>query len=137
MHLPERSATATPASSTVPSTPGGPATPKSYFAPRQDNTPRFARDTAASRNAREQRLSAMNTVSQLTLRRGDGPFIPSSINWKAQVAARSPHNSPTATRKKSSKDIKKNFIPLSMAPTPTSKFVHSVGNTCLSNKTRR
>ncbi|KIV98932.1 uncharacterized protein PV09_09318 [Verruconis gallopava] len=122
MQMPERSATATPgsattpASSTVPSTPGAPATPKSYFVPRQDNTPRFARDTAASRNAREQRLSQLSTASQPSLRRTDGPVMPSHINWKAQVAARSPHNSPTATRKKSSKDIKKNFIPLSMAP---------------------
>jgi hypothetical protein len=134
MHIPERSSTATPASSTVPSTPGAPSTPRSYFAPRPDNTPRFARDTASSRNAREQRLSAMNTVSQPTLRRGDGPVMPPHINWKAQVAARSPHSSPTATRKKSSKDIKKNFIPLSMAPQPKSKFVPSSKSVYIANK---
>ena len=121
MQLPERSSTATPASSTVPSTPGAPTTPKSYFVPRQDNTPRFARDTAASRNAREQRLSGIATASQPSLRRGDAPTLPTNINWKAQVAARSPHSSPIAARKKSSRDIKKNFIPLSMAPAPKSK----------------
>jgi len=120
MQLPERSSTATPASSTVPSTPGVPTTPKSYFVPRQDNTPRFARDTAASRNAREQRLGAVSVASQPISRRNDGPMMPSNINWKAQVAARSPHNSPVAARKKSSKDIKKNFIPLAMAPVPKS-----------------
>jgi hypothetical protein len=133
MQLPERSSTATSTSSTVPSTPGAPATPKSYFVPRQDNTPRFARDTAASRNAREQRLSSMTTASQPALRRGDAPVMPSHINWKAQVAARSPHNSPTATRKKSSKDIKKNFIPLSMAPAPKSKFALMQGTVQLAN----
>jgi hypothetical protein len=71
-----------------------PQTPRSP--PKVDSTPRFARDTAASRNAREQRLAGMRT-------RGDGPVPPSpSINWKVHVAARSPHTSPTAHRKKGS-----------------------------------
>jgi hypothetical protein len=138
MQMPERSSTATPASSTVPSTPGAPTTPKSYFVPRPDNTPRFARDTAASRNAREQRLAHAPTNSQSSLRRGDGPVMPSTINWKAQIAARSPHSSPVATRKKSSKDIKKNFIPLSMAPTPKSESSHPhhhAGSTHANDKT--
>lgn len=128
MQMPERSSTATPAS-TLPSTPGMPSTPsttKSYFAAPRDNTPRFARDTAASRNAREQRLGNISTASQPTLRRGDGPVMPSTINWKAQVAARSPHSSPVAARKKSSRDIKKNFIPLSMAPAPKSTFLYVI-----------
>jgi hypothetical protein len=70
-----------------------PQTPKSP--PKTDHTPRFARDTAASRNAREQRLAG-------TRSRGEGPIAPAPrpISWQAQVAARSPHTSPTALRKK-------------------------------------
>ena len=121
MQLPERASTATPGSSTVPSTPGVPTTPKSYFTPRQDHTPRFARDTAASRNAREQRLGTYPSTTQLAPRKVDCPAGPSAINWKAQVAARSPHSSPIVARKKTSRDIKRNFIPLSMAPMPKSE----------------
>ncbi|KAF2660135.1 hypothetical protein K491DRAFT_701742 [Lophiostoma macrostomum CBS 122681] len=70
-----------------------PQTPRSPT--KMDSTPRFARDTAASRNAREQRLAG-------TRSRGDGPIAPTMTNWKAQVAARSPHASPTAHRKRGS-----------------------------------
>ncbi|KAF2274270.1 uncharacterized protein EI97DRAFT_468970 [Westerdykella ornata] len=70
-----------------------PQTPRSP--PRVDSTPRFARDTAASRNAREQRLAG-------TRSRGEGPIPSTPINWKAHVAARSPHSSPTAHRKRGS-----------------------------------
>ncbi|KAJ4362594.1 hypothetical protein N0V95_001399 [Ascochyta clinopodiicola] len=72
-----------------------PQTPKSP--PKTDHTPRFARDTAASRNAREQRLAG-------TRSRGEGPIAPTPrpMSWQAQVAARSPHTSPTSLRKKSS-----------------------------------
>jgi hypothetical protein len=68
-----------------------PQTPRSP--PRVDHTPRFARDTAASRNAREQRLAS-------TRIRGDGPTAPRPMSWAAQVAARSPHTSPVAHKKK-------------------------------------
>ncbi|KAF2118929.1 hypothetical protein BDV96DRAFT_367514 [Lophiotrema nucula] len=68
-----------------------PQTPRSPT--KVDSTPRFARDTAASRIAREQRLAG-------TRSRGEGPIPPTNTNWKAQVAARSPHNSPTAQRKR-------------------------------------
>ncbi|KAF1844956.1 uncharacterized protein K460DRAFT_336752 [Cucurbitaria berberidis CBS 394.84] len=68
-----------------------PQTPRSP--PRMDHTPRFARDTAASRNAREQRLAG--TRSRL-----DGTIAPRPMSWAAQVVARSPHTSPTAHRKK-------------------------------------
>ena len=70
-----------------------PQTPKSP--PKTDHTPRFARDTTASRNAREQRLAG-------TRSRGEGPIAPTSrpVSWQAQVAARSPYTSPTALRKK-------------------------------------
>ncbi|XPS67867.1 hypothetical protein M3J09_000161 [Ascochyta lentis] len=72
-----------------------PQTPKSP--PKTDHTPRFARDTAASRNAREQRLAG-------TRSRGEGPIAstPRPMSWQAQVAARSPHTSPTSQRKRSS-----------------------------------
>jgi hypothetical protein len=70
-----------------------PQTPMSP--PRADHTPRFARDTAASRNAREQRLAGTRT-------RGEGPIVPRPMSWAAQVAARSPHTSPSAHRKKGS-----------------------------------
>ncbi|KAH7411746.1 hypothetical protein DE146DRAFT_253138 [Phaeosphaeria sp. MPI-PUGE-AT-0046c] len=68
-----------------------PQTPRSP--PKMDHTPRFARDTAASRNAREQRLAG-------TRARGDGPIAPRPMSWAAQVAARSPHTSPVAHKKK-------------------------------------
>jgi hypothetical protein len=70
-----------------------PQTPRSP--PKMDHTPRFARDTAASRNAREQRLAG-------TRSRADGPITPRPMSWAAQVAARSPHTSPNAHRKKGS-----------------------------------
>lgn len=73
-------------------TPLPPATPLSptRFGP----TPRFARDTNASRIAREQRTGATN------VRNDGGPLAPASTNWKAQVAARNVLNSPTVTRGK-------------------------------------
>ncbi|KAF2855351.1 hypothetical protein T440DRAFT_495884 [Plenodomus tracheiphilus IPT5] len=68
--------------------------------PRPDHTPRFARDTAASRNAREQRLNEQRAAG--TRSRADGPVTTRPISWQAHVAARSPHSSPTAHRKKGS-----------------------------------
>jgi hypothetical protein len=125
----ERPETATPAtSSTHPSTPLPPPTPSSrgFFpaanvahathdatvnaAPKVENTPRFARDTAASRIAREQRLGTAPT----TRLRGEGPLMPMNVNWKAQVAARSPHNSPTSKRK--NKDGKRPMLIKNMTP---------------------
>lgn len=106
--LPERSQMVTPApTSAVPSTPQA-QTPSSrgYFPhTKTENLPRFARDTAASRIAREQRL---NNGGSMPRPKSDGPVPPAmNINWKAQVAARSPHHSPTALRsKKRSVDIK-------------------------------
>jgi hypothetical protein len=70
-----------------------PQTPRSP--PKMDHTPRFARDTAASRNAREQRLAG-------TRSRAEGPVSTRPVSWAAQVAARSPHTSPSAHRKKGS-----------------------------------
>lgn len=67
--------------------PGTPLTPhKSDFpttALNTTNVPRFARDTAASRNAREQRTIS-NTFQNM---RGE-PLQPISTNWKSVAAAR-------------------------------------------------
>lgn len=65
---------------------------------KQDFTPRFARDTNASRIAREQRMGATN----LNPRSEGGPLAPVSTNWKAQIAARG-LASPSAHRSKKSK----------------------------------
>ncbi|KAI9703107.1 MAG: hypothetical protein M1820_005979 [Bogoriella megaspora] len=91
---PDRTATATP----MPPTPRTPSV-KLDAAAGNVGTPRFARDTAASRIAREQRLNDARQPPQQKPR-GEGPLMPVSTNWKAQVAARSPHASPTAKRKK-------------------------------------
>ncbi len=74
-------------------------------------TPRFARDTAASRNAREQRN--VSTSINAALRepphppaREGGPLAPLSTNWKAHVMARSNANglaSPSLRKKTSNK----------------------------------
>jgi hypothetical protein len=90
-----------------------PQTPRSPPRIQPDSTPRFARDTAASRIAREQRLAG-------TRSRGEGPIAPTQTNWKAQVAARSPHTSPTALRKRSIGQ-KPTLIHATSAPTPKSK----------------
>ncbi|KAF3894073.1 Cytokinesis regulator [Trichophyton interdigitale] len=66
----------------VPST--GPTSP-----PVQDSTPRFARDTNASRNAREQRITSMGSnLHQLTS---------VNLNWKTQPTTR-PLASPSLPR---------------------------------------
>ena len=56
-----------------------------------DNLPRFARDTAASRIAREQTLGGAPNKRPESV-------LATRTNWQAQVAARSPHSSPTANR---------------------------------------
>jgi len=73
-------------------TPMPPPIPKSPS--KAENLPRFARDTAASRIAREQKVGPAKPNQ-----RGDGVLIP-RINWPAQVAARTPHTSPNAQRTK-------------------------------------
>ena len=76
-----------------PRTPAGP--PAKGFYEQQSSTPSYLRDTAASRIARETRLGPNNPRP-----RSEGPLMPLSTNWKAQVAARSPHASPSAQRQK-------------------------------------
>lgn len=78
--------------------PGGPMTPRSPMKvfQEQSNTPRYLRDTAASRIARESRLANGPNPRP----RSEGPLMPMTTNWKAQIAARSPHTSPSAQRTK-------------------------------------
>lgn len=51
----------------------------------RDFTPRFARDTNASRIAREQRIASMAVN---TKDRESGPLVPLNANWKAQPGSR-------------------------------------------------
>lgn len=75
--------------------PRTPASPTRGFADAQSNTPSYLRDTAASRIARETRLATNNPRP-----RSEGPLMPVSTNWKAQIAARSPHTSPSTLKPK-------------------------------------
>lgn len=79
-------------------TPSQPQTPRSALQP-PDSTPRFARDTNASRNAREQRIGSMT----MTLKGREGN-TPTSLNTnlKAPTTSRAP-SSPTLTRKRKTK----------------------------------
>jgi hypothetical protein len=63
------------------------------------NVPRFARDTAASRIAREQRQGSTTYNPREPTR---GPLTPISNNWKAHVAARPNLHAPSS-RKRGSK----------------------------------
>lgn len=85
----------------MPSTPSttAPRTPLPNRFP--DSTPRFARDTAASRIARETNLARMGIPRERP--KSEGPLMPMSTNWKAQIAARSPHTSPNTKRRTESK----------------------------------
>lgn len=71
-----------------------------------DNTPRFARDTNASRSAREQRIgsvgAALHGTPSLPAIRESGPLAPLSTNWKAQVASKG-FSSPSVQRPKRGK----------------------------------
>lgn len=61
-----------------------------------DLTPRFARDTNASRNAREQRIASMAFNMK---GRESNPLGPLSSNWRNQNIPRVPSNSATLSRK--------------------------------------
>lgn len=79
---------------TTPAPPRTPASPTKGFHDGQTYTPSYLRDTAASRIARETRLANQPRP------RSEGPLMPLCTNWKAQIAARDPLNSPTAQRTK-------------------------------------
>ncbi|KAL8755483.1 MAG: hypothetical protein Q9184_004791 [Pyrenodesmia sp. 2 TL-2023] len=94
-----------PAASVVieppPSTPQTPLSP-----PRQDFTPRFARDTNASRMAREQRIGSVNATLHaaptLPTVRESGPLTNLSTNFRNQISNRSTA-SPSVARVKRNK----------------------------------
>ncbi|KAL5332238.1 hypothetical protein BJX70DRAFT_151741 [Aspergillus crustosus] len=56
-------------------------------AQQQASIPRFARDTNASRNAREQRIASMSVIPKL---RENHPLTPLNSNWKTQSVSRVP-----------------------------------------------
>ncbi|EER27509.1 hypothetical protein CPC735_028450 [Coccidioides posadasii C735 delta SOWgp] len=62
--------------------------------PHHDHTPRFARDTNASRNAREQRIASMTHNQR---ERENGPLTPISVNWRSPPFSRPP-SSPTMVK---------------------------------------
>ncbi|MCJ1285376.1 hypothetical protein MMC26_004716 [Xylographa opegraphella] len=72
------------------------------------NVPRFARDTAASRTAREQRIGPQITQPQHGTHAAEPhtPLAPLSSNWKSRVAAR-PLDSPRHNTKRSTKPPQK------------------------------
>jgi len=86
--------TAIPDRMTTPAPPRTPASPTKGFNETQHHTPSYLRDTAASRIARESRLAKQPRP------RSEGPLMPLSTNWKAQVAARSPFTSPSTQKQK-------------------------------------
>ena len=91
-------------SSTIDSQNAPPATPASPI--KRDNIPRFARDTNASRLAREQRIgsvgAALHGTHTLPTVRENGPLVPISNNLKGPIPPML-HASPTATRSKRGK----------------------------------
>ncbi|KAK1142001.1 hypothetical protein N8T08_008324 [Aspergillus melleus] len=66
---------------------------------RYDQTPRFARDTNASRNAREQRIASMTSGSKC---RENSALVSLSSNWNAQTISRVP-TTPLSIRSKKSR----------------------------------
>lgn len=82
-HLNNSSSTIESSSAVPPSTPLSPV--------KQEFTPRFARDTNASRLAREQRIGSVNATlhaqPSLPTVRETGPLAPVSTNWKARIDA--------------------------------------------------
>nr|POF17659.1 protein byr4 [Quercus suber] len=114
-NIPDRMMTVTPA----PRTPASPTKGFGHDVPTQ--TPSYLRDTAASRRAREQTLNNtnMNNNSNATSStilsnnqrpRSQGPLMPLTTNWKAQIAARSPHTSPSAQRQKLKRTVQPTLI---------------------------
>lgn len=63
------------------------AQPRNAPSLQQSSLPRFARDTNASRNAREQRIASMSAISKL---RENNPLTPLNSNWKFPNVPRTP-----------------------------------------------
>ncbi|KAL4879994.1 hypothetical protein BJY04DRAFT_83650 [Aspergillus karnatakaensis] len=64
---------------------------------QQGSIPRFARDTNASRNAREQRIASMSSIPKL---RENNPLTPINSNWKTQNVSRVPSSTGSVRGKK-------------------------------------
>lgn len=117
----------------TPAPPRTPASPTKGFYEQQqqqhNNTPSYLRDTAASRIARETRLQ--NNPRP----RSQGPLQPIT-NWQAQIAARSPHTSPSTQRSKAKRIQPQLITKLGMSSHPTkSEYPNHVtvslyANTC-------
>ncbi|KAF2718529.1 hypothetical protein K431DRAFT_296803 [Polychaeton citri CBS 116435] len=86
---------------TTPAPPQTPKSPTKGFAEQQGYTPSYLRDTAASRIARESRLNLKDASSggSTSRLRSAGPSVEKTANWKQQIAARSPANSPVTQKK--------------------------------------
>lgn len=112
-----RSARSKPSQSNIaipqPDTPASVAPPMSPAGP--DFTPRFARDTNASRNARQQRLAPVPLNQR---EREAVPLAPLSTNWRAQNT-QNPLGSPTFTRPRKRKNIKDSSKPQLIKPIGT------------------
>lgn len=112
--IPDRMTAMTPA----PHTPSSPT--KTFGCEVSANTPSYLRDTAASRRAREQTLNNTNNSINITTSntaissnprpRSQGPLMPLTTNWKAQIAARSPYTSPSAQRQKGKRTVQPTLI---------------------------
>ncbi|KAL4903547.1 hypothetical protein BDW74DRAFT_41665 [Aspergillus multicolor] len=73
-------------------------TPTTGHSPQQQaSVPRFARDTNASRNAREQRIASMSSISK---GRENNPLTPLSSNWKPRNVTRIPSSTGAIRSKK-------------------------------------
>ncbi|KAL8996188.1 MAG: hypothetical protein Q9169_004254 [Polycauliona sp. 2 TL-2023] len=92
------------ASANIEPPPSTPATP--FSPPKQDFTPRFARDTNASRMAREQRIGSvsatLHAAPNLPTVRESGPLSTLSTNFRTQVSSKSTA-SPSVARVKRGK----------------------------------
>ncbi|KAJ5164693.1 uncharacterized protein N7500_006523 [Penicillium coprophilum] len=76
-------------------------------------TPRFARDTNASRNAREQRIASMVMNSK---NRESNPLSTLNSNWKAQPTSRMPPASATVRSRKGKSNVKSTSKPHLIKP---------------------
>lgn len=73
------------------------ARPRNAPYQQQSSLPRFARDTNASRNAREQRIASMSAISKL---RENNPLTPLNSNWKPPNVPRTPSATASIRSKK-------------------------------------
>ncbi|PTU20956.1 hypothetical protein P175DRAFT_0436745 [Aspergillus ochraceoroseus IBT 24754] len=75
-----------------------PQAPTSSTPFQQGSIPRFARDTNASRNAREQRIASMSSSSKSS--RESNALAPLNSNWKTQTISRMPSSTVSVRTKR-------------------------------------